>query len=840
MHEIYYTSAPQGVRPGQQGFCTVATSPAIPKPLWDRLESISGYRHPFGSAPTRSPVAWAHWLMDLGGREVSVLSRICDSGLDYTQRTNAFAHHLELEPEERAAGGPAWMLRQPGLMAQNWDGRVGTIPRSAPLPRGDAPPMPCSAWQRMAGDAGWAGVLAETVTKKPRRSAYIIFAAGQDLLPLMMEAIALLPPKLRWQATFSTYFTSAPGNVTCGWRCCLADSPAAAEAARRSAGSLVLDLTSPLGAPPAGTWVDAARAGRLGASDATSPPVHVKPARSVAVTTPPPIPLKPSTLKPAPAVFDPADLIELPPPPPPIGGQVLQVTQADASHAADVTWTGPSRMPRRTWVIGLSAAAISFIVVGTLLRLGAQRDRGTSASSDGRVPTTESTPSASSDPPAPMWPFGTTEPTTKQFASVIPVPPPSPPEPVVRPETRPKPTTAPVPVIAPILPPVAPVTAPTVDLTPEAFEFAQPVDMPVASGIKGPVQSLQWPDTASAGSFRLALPGEQNSYTVDSDELSGTLSAIQDRSHPHHVDVTWRDADNPGRSLKVAAIHLESGPRSNFEIHWTAATLLSRPAVVCLARSVLQSATIQTNSTRSARPVIIRFKRLPPVTIDIGAAKTAIAAPTIPATANIQSAGELPGGWRVDAQREWDANAPHNLATSGWALHFHGTSAASPSGRDFEVHIAPGWSAAQSNWAAQRDAIAASLASSADDAKRLAEQVQQQQAQQQMILAPFQKELDDAQAVARMNDEQLGSRFTNRADADKRLQAARVALFDHRVQLEQDLNVVQMKKGDAERVHAALRADVKAFDELNDADLVAELPGGVRAAVFRLVHKSIP
>src|SRR5436305_4302622 len=105
-HEIYYTSAPEGVRPGQSGFCTVATSPGIPKPLWDRLESISGYRHNPGGS---NPVAWAHWLVQAGGKEVSVLSRVCDAGLDYTQRTNAFAHHVALEPQERAAAGPAWM-----------------------------------------------------------------------------------------------------------------------------------------------------------------------------------------------------------------------------------------------------------------------------------------------------------------------------------------------------------------------------------------------------------------------------------------------------------------------------------------------------------------------------------------------------------------------------------------------------------------------------------------------------------------------------------------------------------------------------------------------------------
>src|SRR4051794_19588501 len=83
-HEIYYTSAPEGARPGQRGFCTVATSAGIPRPLWDRLESLSGYRHHFTGSGTaaRNPVAWAHWLIQLQGRDVNVLSRVCDAGFD--------------------------------------------------------------------------------------------------------------------------------------------------------------------------------------------------------------------------------------------------------------------------------------------------------------------------------------------------------------------------------------------------------------------------------------------------------------------------------------------------------------------------------------------------------------------------------------------------------------------------------------------------------------------------------------------------------------------------------------------------------------------------------------
>src|SRR4051812_41965316 len=234
-HEIYYTSAPEGLKRGTSGFSTVATSPNIPKALWDRLETLSAYRHQFGAEGTpdvgagRNPVSHAHWILTITGKTYHVLSRICDSGVDHTQRTNAFAHHLVLERTEieAAAGGPAWMLDQPGVMARDWDGRVGEITRAL-LPQGvGAEARVCRAWESVTGDAGWAGHLADVFVKTPTRPVCILFSPGQELLPLIAEALALLPPAARWNVTFNTYFTSMPTSATCLWRCCLAGTPAA-------------------------------------------------------------------------------------------------------------------------------------------------------------------------------------------------------------------------------------------------------------------------------------------------------------------------------------------------------------------------------------------------------------------------------------------------------------------------------------------------------------------------------------------------------------------------------------------------------------------------------------
>ena len=43
-HELHYTSVARGLKPGSQGFCTVAVSAGLPGPIADRLEGLSGYR----------------------------------------------------------------------------------------------------------------------------------------------------------------------------------------------------------------------------------------------------------------------------------------------------------------------------------------------------------------------------------------------------------------------------------------------------------------------------------------------------------------------------------------------------------------------------------------------------------------------------------------------------------------------------------------------------------------------------------------------------------------------------------------------------------------------------
>ena len=282
--ELLNTSAPRGLKPGASGFCAVAMTAGMARLLEEQLMSLSGYRwiHPAGHPDAaRNPIAFAHWRVMSGGREMSVLSSVRDAGVDYSQRSNRLAHHLVIDPTEQSDAGPAWVLRQPDVVESRWDGELRTWPVGRAIPRGDNPPRPCTAWATAAGDAGWAGVLAEAFLLDPSKPAYLIFAPGTEVLPLIAEAIALLPTALRWRVTFNTYFTDLPAGLICTWRCCAAGTAAANEAPRLATSGVVIDLTKSLGQAPESRLTESARTGRVEVAP-FSPSPAMNPRRSMA------------------------------------------------------------------------------------------------------------------------------------------------------------------------------------------------------------------------------------------------------------------------------------------------------------------------------------------------------------------------------------------------------------------------------------------------------------------------------------------------------------------------------------------------------------------------------
>ena len=262
-HELFFTSAPRGLRPGSNGYCTVTATHAMPAPLWQKLEALSDYR-PLAEesdAAGKQPVALMHLRLNILGKTWSVLSRTCTAGLDHTRRNIFFAHHVALETTELPPGGPAWLASQRGFLETRWDGSVRELPTGRAAVMGNSPAEVCRAWKQAAGDAGWAGVLAEEFEKNPNRPVYLLYPLGLDPLPLLLESLALLPPERRWQVTFSTLYRSLPQDVSCVWRCLPLEAPEARKS-KSIPGALVLDLSASLGQAEGGPLVEAARSGK--------------------------------------------------------------------------------------------------------------------------------------------------------------------------------------------------------------------------------------------------------------------------------------------------------------------------------------------------------------------------------------------------------------------------------------------------------------------------------------------------------------------------------------------------------------------------------------------------
>ncbi len=175
-----------------------------------------------------------------------------------------------LESSELIPAGPAALLSAPGFMAVEWDGQARLLPEGRSALAVTSAPAVCRAWQAATGDAGWGGVLAESALGSAVRPALLIYNPGTDVLRLMAEALALLPPERRWQVTFSSYYTRLPAGVDCLWRGLVAGSPECFQRGTFLA-VLVIELTRPLGPAQGGALVAAARTGRVVADVKPSP-----------------------------------------------------------------------------------------------------------------------------------------------------------------------------------------------------------------------------------------------------------------------------------------------------------------------------------------------------------------------------------------------------------------------------------------------------------------------------------------------------------------------------------------------------------------------------------------
>lgn len=259
--EIVYTSAPQGLKTGSKGFCTVISTEGITDYFAERLEMLSGYRHAFSPGDSKAPVNYSHLQIKVGRHDYHVLSRVCDAGFDYSQRSNKLAHHVALEASELVPAGPAAVLASRGFCITKWDGTTKMLPQGRLPTAQRAGTGTCPTWKSLTGDAGWAGVLAETAMVPRPRPVSVIFRAGTDALALVVEAMCLLPAQKRWEVSFNTYYTKAVAGSDCLWRFVL-DGTKQAEALRAKPNETIIDLAQRPGQATGGHLVDLARTGK--------------------------------------------------------------------------------------------------------------------------------------------------------------------------------------------------------------------------------------------------------------------------------------------------------------------------------------------------------------------------------------------------------------------------------------------------------------------------------------------------------------------------------------------------------------------------------------------------
>lgn len=204
--QLIFTSVRRGLAPGSSGYCTAARGAALRPGLITRLEQMSVYAH---RANAPHPVLLSHRQIEVGGERYHVVSRIREAGLDFTQRTNFLAHHLVLEPAEtRLDFSPAELLLGWGGWCDRWEAEPGELPTvdarqlASTLDRSH---LPCAAWQKVTGDAGWAAYPLQFTGGVRWRHRVL---DEYELLALMGESLRLRAegqPERLWGTSFTTY-----------------------------------------------------------------------------------------------------------------------------------------------------------------------------------------------------------------------------------------------------------------------------------------------------------------------------------------------------------------------------------------------------------------------------------------------------------------------------------------------------------------------------------------------------------------------------------------------------------------------------------------------------------
>lgn len=205
-YQLVYTSAAKLLDAGRSGFGTVARAKAISPLLVSAIERVSQFANLRGN--DRSRVIFVHRRIIAANNRVHVLSRICDSGADYTGRTNHIAHHLVISQEEVARAAtrgltPADVLGQFPWLG-SWEGSARFFSASEDVPLEQFQPLGRQSaraqWARITGNPAHARILA---WEGAPRTGVLMIPRGVNALGLLAEALYEFGAQ-SWSRSFTT------------------------------------------------------------------------------------------------------------------------------------------------------------------------------------------------------------------------------------------------------------------------------------------------------------------------------------------------------------------------------------------------------------------------------------------------------------------------------------------------------------------------------------------------------------------------------------------------------------------------------------------------------------
>ena len=223
-HQIVYTSAPRGLTPGSKGYCTVVASNAMASALQRQLESLSQYNHIYPPNTTNdilNPTNFQYSKASFGGKQLCVLSRVSDAGLDYSRRSNLLAHHVALESDECNVSGPAALIDSLLLppSVKRWEKPPQRLDMGA-IRNPPCPTSPMTSHHPLGLRPELVGEIAGRLANSTQQIVTVLYRQEQHahLLPLVIDVFWLLAPRERWNITFSTYYFADLKSTDCRLR----------------------------------------------------------------------------------------------------------------------------------------------------------------------------------------------------------------------------------------------------------------------------------------------------------------------------------------------------------------------------------------------------------------------------------------------------------------------------------------------------------------------------------------------------------------------------------------------------------------------------------------------